>query len=282
MLVFIISILSYTFIPAIASLIYVAVDGNPATYIDVETDQFIFIPPVQENFIFHISLILVLAIIWLSVKFILKRPLRTLITRENKIDWKKIFWSFKVFSILFLISIFIGYIISPEDVSLYKFKWIDYVFVFFITLFLTPIQTTLEELMFRGILLQWIGKIIKNPFLLAFIIGGIFGGLHFANPEMNSSAFWVGLDYVFVGFMLTYISAKTGNLEFSIAAHAANNMWIYWLITMDDSIGEGLPALFYVNSSNPAPSTILNILLFICFYYVIYKKYLKEKSSMKK
>jgi uncharacterized protein len=276
--VFLISILSYTFIPAIALPIYVSVDGNPATYVDVETDQFIFISPVQENVIFHLSLILVLAIIWLSIKFLLKRSLRTLITSKNQIDWKKIFWSFKVFSILFLISIFIGYIMSPEEVSLYPFKWSDYVFVFFTTLFLTPIQTTLEELMFRGILLQWIGKIIKKPFWLAFIIGGIFGGLHFANPEMNYSAFWVGLDYVFVGFMLTYISAKTGSLEFSIGAHAANNMWIYWLITMDDTVGEGLPALFYVQSSNPAPSTILNILLFICFYYVIHKKYLKVKS----
>jgi hypothetical protein len=54
-------------------------------------DLFIFIPPVQENVIFYLSLILVLAMIWLSVKFLLKRPLRTLITSENKIDWKKIF-----------------------------------------------------------------------------------------------------------------------------------------------------------------------------------------------
>ncbi len=275
--VFLLSIISYSVIPAIALIAYAyfVLDGNPGIYVDVKPEKFIIVPPIQEHFIFHLSMLLVLFLIWLYVKFILKRSLRTLITRKVRIDWKKIFWSFQVFSLLFLFSMLVRYFLSPGDFSLYPFNLIDYVFVFLTTLFLTPLQTTLEELIFRGILLQWIGKTVKKPFILSLIIGGIFGGMHFANPEMNDSAIWVGIDYLFVGFMLTYIAAKTGSLELSIGAHAANNMWIYWLVTMDNTVAEGLPSLFYVSVSNPVPSVILDLFVFIILYLFIYKKYLK-------
>ena len=88
-----------------------------------------------------------------------------------------------------------------------------------------PIQTSAEEFLFRGFLLQFAGKLTANAVVLTVIIGGLFGALHFGNPEMENGALWAGIGYVTIGMIWTFITIKTGSLEMSLGGHAANNMF---------------------------------------------------------
>ncbi|MGG1763867.1 CPBP family intramembrane glutamic endopeptidase [Parageobacillus toebii] len=147
-------------------------------------------------------------------------------------------------------------------------------------IFLVPIQTTSEELFFRGFLLQWIGKLVKQPILLSIIVGFIFGALHFGNPEMSNSALWVGLDYVFTGFMLSYITIRTNSAEFTIGAHAANNMFFCIFLTYENSVYGNLPSLLALTDVNSMLSTIYSIITYTLFF-IIAVHYHKKNADKK-
>lgn len=206
--------------------------------------------------------------IWFSMRVIHKRKLRTLIT-AGTINWRQIFAGFGIFFGLMVLVQFLSWAADPGSLPLNDITFRDFLFLFLVVLFLTPVQTTVEELFFRGFLLQWFAKLTVNPVILALIMGVIFGSMHFMNPEMGRSALWVGLDYVFVGFMLTFLAVKMGSSELSIGAHAANNMFLFWFFSDEQSVGGSLPAIFTVTDVNPPLSLAVDVILFTVFYLVV-------------
>ncbi|WP_445491387.1 lysostaphin resistance A-like protein [Niallia sp. 03133] len=254
----------------------VAFDRNDRTYIDFDTGMPVGVDPTLNLLLTHIVNIFWIIGIWIGVRFIHKRRFATLITTNNKIDWGRIIWGFAVFGGLLLITTLIDVPFNLSDYSWNHVRLKEYFFLFFVTLLLVPIQTTSEELFFRGILLQWIGSRLKQPILLSIIIGLIFGAMHFANPEMDKSFVLVGLDYIATGFAFTYISIKTGSLEISIGAHAANNMFLFWFLATDDSVAGNIPSLFTVVNDSPGISLIWSIITLIIFNWLSRKKVKKE------
>jgi membrane protease YdiL (CAAX protease family) len=130
--------------------------------------------------------------------------------------------------------------------------------------------------MFRGLLLQFTSKFTKNPIILSIVVGLIFGSIHFSNPEMSDGAIPVGIQYLFVGFMLTYISVKSNTIELSIGIHAANNMFIALFVTSENSVGGVMPSLFLrLNTTTEALylSLLLTIISFVSFYILAMKRY---------
>ncbi|MGP7818579.1 lysostaphin resistance A-like protein [Niallia sp. 01092] len=258
--------------------IMVYFDGDESTYIDFDTAMPVGINPNLNLLLTHIVNILWVIGIWIGVRFIHKRRFITLITPNKTIHWGRVLWGFAVFGGLLILTTLIDFLFNSSEYSWNNVHVKEYIILFLIVLILVPIQTTSEELFFRGMLLQWIGKRLKQPILLSLIIGLIFGSMHFANPEMGKSFVFVGLDYIVTGFALTYISVKTGSLELSIGAHAANNMFLFWFLTTDDSVAGDIPSLFKTVNDSPGISLIWSIVIFIVFYLLSRKKVNKERS----
>lgn len=242
-------------------------------HLDLKTGEIVGMDPTIDLLFLNLLYVFWFLGIWFSIRIVHKRKLRTLVTGAAHIQWKQIFSGFGLFFALLLMLQFIYFLIFPEHYIWNEFDGSKFLFLFIVVLFLTPIQTTVEELIFRGFLLQWIAKLSRNPVILSIIMAIIFGSLHFANPEMERSAIWVGLDYVFVGFMLTLIAVKVGSSELSIGAHAANNMFLFWFLADPDSVGGSVPALFTVAGNNPAVSFFMDVVLFIVFYLLVTKKF---------
>lgn len=208
---------------------------------------------------------------WFTVKFILKRKFISLITPHERINWKRIYFGFSTFFVLIALLQVINMIFYFDDFTFNITDWETYAWLVLASLILVPIQTTSEELVFRGLLLQWIAKFTKNPIILAIIVGAIFGSLHFANPEM-SDGWIIALDYLFGGFILTYITAKTNSSEFAIGAHAANNMFLSLFITSGNNAFGGIPSMFLLDNMNPYLTTFEDILIYVVFCFVVFKK----------
>lgn len=264
---------------AIIQLIRVEFDGNENTYLDLETGMSVGTNPTMELLLTHIVYIFWIIGIWIGVRGIHKRKMSTLVTAAGKVNWKRVWWGFGVFASLFLGSMVIDFIFNSSDYAWNNATAKDFLFLFLVVLIFVPIQTTTEELFFRGLLLQWIGKKVKHPIVLAAIVGIIFGALHFANPEMEQSFLLVGLDYIVAGFGLTYISVKTGSLEMAIGAHAANNMFIFLLFASDNSVGGNVPSLFRIVNETPGLSLMWSVIIFTIFYILSMKKVKKEKTE---
>jgi uncharacterized protein len=248
-------------------------DGNPNTYYDVDIEDYVGINPLLYFALMNSQFLFWFLGIFVAIRFIHKRKVTTLITPNRKIDWKRIGFGFMSFFAILSLTTIIDAMLNPGDYSFNDVRVSDFIILFVLVLVLTPIQTTCEELFFRGYLLQFFGKWIRIPFLLSLIVGSIFGSLHFVNPEMGYSPLLVGADYLLTGFIWCYITAKTNSTELSIGAHAANNMLLGWFITMDDSALGDIPSLFVVTNIDPAMTLMWSIVSLGVFLFISLKKY---------
>ncbi|OCA85716.1 hypothetical protein A8F94_12640 [Bacillus sp. FJAT-27225] len=247
--------------------------GNPGTYYDSDKMIWVNVNPVYDFVFSHLIYVFWLGGIALWIRLVHKRGLISLVTPYRSINWKKIFWGFALFFCLLTGTTAADFLMNPEDYSFNTFDSIDFWLLFLSVLVLTPIQTTTEEVFFRGYLMQWVGRLVSTPLALSVIAGGIFGALHFSNPEMGYSAVFVGADYVLSGVIWCYITARTNSAELSIGAHAANNMFIGWFVTMDSTVYGNIPSLFVVSNINPKLSFVWSIIAFSIFGILSLKKF---------
>lgn len=258
---------------AIIGEVLVGTDGDPNTYYDAEKMEYIGLDPLLNFALMNSTFIIWIFGIFVAVRFIHKRKFKTLITPNRNIDWKKVGYGFITFFVILSATTIIDAILNPGDYSINDISLSDFLLLFVLVLVLTPIQTTCEEVFFRGYLMQLIGKWIRNPFVLSLIAGGIFGSLHFVNPEMGYSPILVGMDYLLAGFIWCYVSMKTNSTELAIGAHAANNMLLGWFLTMDDSSFGHIPSLFVVHNIDPAISLMWSAIAMGIFLFLSLKKY---------
>ena len=248
-------------------------DGNPNTYFDFNKEDYVGINPLLSFTLLNSPFLFWLLGLFVAIRFIHKRKFKSLITPNRNIDWKRIGFGFITFFVILGLTSIFDFLLNPGDYSFNHVRASDFLILFMLVLVLTPIQTTCEELFFRGYLMQLFGKWVRIPFLLSLIVGSIFGALHFSNPEMGYSPLLVGADYLVTGFIWCYITAKTNSTELSIGAHAANNMLLGWFLTMDDSAFGNIPSLFVVKNINPAISLMWTIVSLGIFLFISLRKY---------
>jgi membrane protease YdiL (CAAX protease family) len=86
------------------------------------------------------------------------------------------------------------------------------------------IAAAAEELVFRGWLLKILGAWFPDPRVVLVLSGLLFSAVHF---DPNLDAFLVRLA---MGVGLAWMTLRLGGIEFSIGAHAANNIMILLFI----------------------------------------------------
>jgi membrane protease YdiL (CAAX protease family) len=135
---------------------------------------------------------------------------------------------------------------------------------------LVPIQTSAEELFFRGYLLQWMGLRLQNQWLLSLLNGVLFLLPHLANPEMATRSILIGLGYFVMGFFLTLITLQDHGIELALGMHAANNLFAAlfanYTVTALPS-----PSLFTVQVLDPVYSLISLVAGMTVFYFVFFR-----------
>ena len=81
--------------------------------------------------------------------------------------------------------VFFGTYLMDSSTMVFQFKLAPFLILFLITLVLMPIQTTTEELIFRGYLMQGFALLAKNRWFPLVMTSVIFGSMHIANPEVE-------------------------------------------------------------------------------------------------
>jgi len=139
-------------------------------------------------FVFNtVSFLFFLAGTLLAVALIHRRHPRTLITARARIDWRRVGQGFVAWFIpLCLIGVLGQYLFYPDSFS---FTTDLATFALFVPLALvfTAIQTTSEELFYRGYIVQGASRIWTNRVFLALVSGVIFAIPHvLLNPEVRA------------------------------------------------------------------------------------------------
>ena len=155
-----------------------------------------------------------------------------IITSREKVDWKRIFFAFVIWGLFSLCSTLIVYYSSPENFVL-NFKPIPFLILVLISITMLPIQTSAEEFIFRGYLMQGFGLLAKNRWFPLIVTSALFGLMHIMNPEVEKMGPIIMVYYIGTGLFLGIITLMDDGMELSLGFHAANNIATALLVTSE-------------------------------------------------
>lgn len=166
------------------------------------------------------------------VKYLHEQSLRSLTTSRSKIDWRRFGFAFLFWGIISSTMVLIDHYMYPEHYE-FNFKLVPFLILAAIALVLVPLQTSFEEYLFRGYLMQGLGVLCKNKWVPLIVTSSLFGLLHIANPEIEKLGYILLVHYIGTGFFLGIITLMDEGLELALGFHAANNLFTALLVTAD-------------------------------------------------
>tara|TARA_B100000900_G_C20585122_1_gene719228 strand:+ start:1269 stop:2324 length:1056 start_codon:yes stop_codon:yes gene_type:complete len=206
---------------------------------------------------------MLLAVI-LCNKFINKNSFLSLTTSRSKIDFKRVFFSFSVWGSFSFIMIIIGYFMFPENYEI-NFNLKPFLILALIVVVLLPIQTSAEEYLFRGYMMQNLGLITRNRWFPLLFSSVAFGLLHGANPEIEKFGSIVFVFYIGSGLFAGIMTLMDDGMELALGWHAANNMVAALLVTADWTALQTHSILKDV--SNPESMPLTDVLIPVLFFF---------------
>lgn len=162
--------------------------------------------------------------LWLVVRFLHKRPYRSLFGPALKLRWRHFLYGVGTAVALVAAATLVEWILlaPPEGVTqnLPVGRWLIYLMP---GLGLIFVQIMAEELVFRGYLLQQLRARFRSVWIWAALPSLIFGLLHFDPVTYGVNAYFYVLHTTVVGIILSLITLRTGNIGAAAGLHMANN-----------------------------------------------------------
>jgi hypothetical protein len=178
-----------------------------------------------------ISFFTALGAVLIGVRYVLKRPIISAFTIRKKLDLKRFFMSFGLW--FFVLGLLLTIVINSTDQFEWNINWATFPGLLAVSLLLIPIQTTCEEVIFRGYLMQLFGAFLKKGWLSILCTGILFGLVHGSNPEVEKIGNILLLYYIGTGIFLGVMTVMDDGLELSMGYHAANNIFAALIVTND-------------------------------------------------
>ena len=153
-------------------------------------------------------------------------------TSRKSIDWNRILFSFCLWAIITIALTLVSFYFNPNDFQI-NFKPVPFAILFVIATLMLPIQTSVEEYLFRGYLMQGFANLSKNKLFPLVMTSVLFGTMHIFNPEISKLGYIILIYYIGTGFFLGILTLMDGGMELSLGFHAANNLIGALLVTND-------------------------------------------------
>lgn len=211
---------------------YIATILSP---VNVEDSMQLLIAQLGSNTVLVIlllPLVVGLFVVLGWTKLVHSQTITSLTTSRKKIDWKRIFFAFTLWGLVTVLLTGIDIYIQPED-YVFNFKPVPFFTLAIIGILLIPLQTSFEEYLFRGHMMQGIGLMTKNRWIPLVITSVLFGVMHLGNPEVTRLGLGIMVYYIGTGFFLGILTLMDEGLELSLGFHAANNLVGALLLTAD-------------------------------------------------
>ena len=224
-------------------------------------------------FLMLFSFAVALLAFYLIVKYFHNQPFIEVTTSRKKVDWNRVFFSFGLWAAISIVTTVIAYYAAPENFEV-QFHPFPFLILAIVAILLIPIQTSTEEYIFRGYLMQGFAILSKNKWFPLVLTSLIFGLMHIANPEVAKMGYIILVYYIGTGFFLGILTLMDEGMELSLGFHAANNLVGALLITSDWTVFQTHSIL----KDNSEPSAGFDVLLpvvviFPILLFIFSKKY---------
>ena len=254
--------------------LYIISQSDIVEEVQNQQDLFNNLPSNLTLFLVLLPFAIVLPFVYLVVTRLHNQSILSLITARNRVDYNKIFFSFMLWGSVSTLMVFFDYWMSPEDFT-WNFKPLTFLILFLISIVMIPLQTTLEEIIFRGYLLQGFGVLFKNRWMPLLTTSTLFGLLHLWNPEIDKLGIHLIWYYIGTGLFLGLITLMDEGLELALGFHAANNLVTALLVTASWTAFQTESLL--IDNSEPTLGVELILTLMLIYPLIVFIFAIKYK-----
>lgn len=247
-------------------------------------DQQQLLASIDSNlslFLMLFSFAVALVGVWLSVRYIHLQRMKDITTTRKKVDWGRVFFGFSLIAVFSIVVTAIDYKMNPED-YVWNFRLVPFLLLALISIVMIPIQTSLEEYVFRGYLMQGFGMLAKNRWFPLLMTSLIFGGLHALNPEVSKIGPVVMVFYIGTGLLLGIMTLMDEGMELSLGFHAGNNLITALLVTADWTVFQTNSVLKDVSQPEAGLDVVLPVVIVYPLFLLIIAKRYKWKNWKEK
>jgi hypothetical protein len=211
--------------------------------------------------------------VYFVVRYLHNQTIRSVTTSRPKTDWNRVFFSFSLWSVFTIMSTLLSYYSHPDDFVV-NFKPVPFLILFVVGVLLIPIQTSAEEYVFRGYLMQGFANLVKNKWFPLLMTSIIFGAVHFGNPEVSKLGNIIFVYYIGTGLFLGVLTLMDEGMELALGFHAANNLVGALLVTSDWSAFQTHSILKNIAEPTAGLEVILPVLvIYPLLLFIFSKKY---------
>jgi len=247
-------------LPALAAMLYGVMSGgtvnpnNPSDFASLGIDQNLGLALMLIPFAVGFFALLI------CIRKLHSKKVMDVITTRPKFDFSRaakggILWG------AFIIISALPSILADDGSVTFNFDPIPFFTLCIVCLLLLPLQTSFEELLFRGYYMQGFAVTTNTRWAPLLVTSIAFGLLHSMNPEVKEFGFWMAMpSYVFMGLIMGIVAVMDNGLEIALGMHFSNNFISALLFTSPVSALQ-TPALFTDN--DPSMSYSDNIIMLI-------------------
>lgn len=263
-------------IPYTIAAVFKAIENGGDLFQMTEADVMSLLDSNLNLFLMLLSFAAGLGGVFLVVKLLHKQTITSLTTARQKIDWKRFWFAFIFWGALSTGMTLLDYFyLSPENYEL-NFQLVPFVILCVVAIVMIPLQTSFEEYLFRGYMMQGLGVLTKTKWIPLLTTSFIFGLLHIANPEVKQLGYVIMVYYVGTGLFLGIMTLMDDGLELSLGFHAANNLFTALLVTADWTAFQTYSVL--KDTSEPTEAGFFDVfmpvfVLFPLLLFIFSKKY---------
>jgi membrane protease YdiL (CAAX protease family) len=173
--------------------------------------------------LFLLPFVLGFGALWLLINWIHRKSLLSVVTGRARFDWRRVSTGFVFW---FALQGLVIFALLPAGSYQFQFDPSAFWPLLAIAVLAIPIQTSLEEVFFRGYLMQGISLLAKNKLVPLILVTAVFAFLHYPNPEFSSNYGIGATEYLLMSALLGLTTVLDDGLELPIGIHAANNVFL--------------------------------------------------------
>jgi membrane protease YdiL (CAAX protease family) len=169
--------------------------------------------------------------LWLCIRVLHRKSLRFVTTGRPRFDWSRAIIGFVFWFAVLSVTIFA---VLPAETYVYQFDPAKFWPLLLIALLMFPVQTTLEEVFFRGYLMQGVFLLARNKIVPLIVVTLAFLFVHYWNPEFSQEDGAGIIEYFLMSTFLGLITVLDDGLELPCGIHAANNIFLAVILSTSD------------------------------------------------
>ena len=224
-------------------------------------------------FLMLLSFVFIILGIIMVVRNLHSQTMLSVTTSRKNMDWSRVGFAFVIWSLFTVVVTLLSYYYSPTDFVL-NFKPIPFAILLIIGVVLIPIQTSSEEYIFRGYLMQGFANLARNKWFPLLMTSVIFGGMHIFNPEVSKIGYIILVYYIGTGLLLGIVTLMDEGMELALGFHAANNLVGALLISSDWSAFQTNSIFKDISEPSAGLDVIFPVvIIYPILLYIFSKKY---------